>query len=242
MNLISDFHTHTRYSHGKGTVLENVQAARKKGLKQIAIADHGFAHIGIGLSRANFERLKEDIVAVNQQFSDIEVLLGIEANLIGLGGEIDIPEPLLSQFDIILMGFHKAVWPHSFKDGLQLFVKNGLNRLNPFQGNELRYQNTMAMIRAIERYPIRIITHPGAKIDIDSRRLANAAAKNHVALEINASHGFMTVEYVKIALEEGANFVINSDAHIPSRVGVFDKGIIIAQKAGVPLERIINTA
>jgi len=62
-----------------------------------------------------------------------------------------------------------------------------------------------------------------------------------VALEINASHGFMTAEYVKIAMEEGASFVINSDAHIPQNVGVFDKGIRIAEEAGLPPERIINT-
>jgi len=50
----------------------------------------------------------------------------------------------------------------------------------------------------------------------------------------------MTVEYVKIAMKEGASFVINSDAHHPSKVGIFDKGIEIAKKAGLRPEQIIN--
>ena len=33
------------------------------------------------------------------------------------------------------------------------------------------------MIKAINRYPVNIISHPGAKIDIDTRELAKAAAK-----------------------------------------------------------------
>jgi predicted metal-dependent phosphoesterase TrpH len=35
--LVADYHTHTRYSHGKGTILENVEAARKKGLKKLPL-------------------------------------------------------------------------------------------------------------------------------------------------------------------------------------------------------------
>ena len=150
--------------------------------------------------------------------------MGVEANLIGLDGTIDIPWNYIGAFDIILMGFHKAVYPASLKDGWNLFLRNGLVKIWPWDRDKLRRQNTEAMICAIERYPIRIITHPGAKIDIDTQELAKHAARKKVALEINSSHGYMTVEYVKIAMKEGAMFVINSDAHHPSRVGILIKG------------------
>jgi putative hydrolase len=239
--ITADYHTHTRYSHGKGSILDNVEAARKKGLNQIAISDHGFNHIGIGMSLSDIKFMKEEIRSLNQRFPDIQILMGIEANLISMDGKIDIPEQYLKEFDLILMGFHKAAKPDSVKDGWQLFVRNGLDKLFPFSREKLRQTNTHAMIKAIERYPIRIITHPGAKIDIDSRELARAAAKMGTALEINASHGYMTVEYAKIALAEGATFVISSDAHVPERVGDFEKGIAIARAAGIPPHRIINT-
>jgi putative hydrolase len=104
----------------------------------------------------------------------------------------------------------------------------------------IRHINTMAMIRAIERYPIHTIVHPGAKIDIDTTLLAKYAAKHNVFMEINSSHEFMTVEYAKLAMEEGAFFVINSDAHTPSRVGDMSRGISIAQAVGIPSRRILN--
>jgi putative hydrolase len=239
--LTADYHTHTRYSHGKGTILGNVEAARKKGLKKIAITDHGFKHIGIGTAVSDLGKIREEITRLNQRFSDIEILMGIEANLIGMDGEIDIPQKHLNAFDIILMGFHKAVIPASFQDAWVLFARNALGKLGLVDRNTIRKANTQALICAINRYPIRILTHPGAKIDIDSRELAREAAKLDVALEINSSHGFMTVEYVKMALEEGASFVINSDAHTPDRVGDFKRGMEIANEAGVPPHRIINT-
>ena len=37
MKLTSDYHTHTPYSHGKNTVLENAKAAKAKNLKEIGI-------------------------------------------------------------------------------------------------------------------------------------------------------------------------------------------------------------
>ena len=39
MLLTADYHTHTPYSHGKNTILENAAVAKAKGLKEIAITD-----------------------------------------------------------------------------------------------------------------------------------------------------------------------------------------------------------
>ncbi|MBM7581555.1 putative hydrolase [Caldicoprobacter guelmensis] len=241
-HLIADYHTHTRYSHGKGTIEQNVIAARKKGLKRIAITDHGFRHVGIGMRIEDIDRMRREIDVLRKKYDDIEILFGIEANLTSMEGDIDIPEEYIGAFDLILMGFHKAVVPRSLKDGWKLFFKNAMCSLVPIcDAEKLRHDNTMAIIRAMERYPIHTITHPGAKINIDTRLLAKHAVKHNVFLEINSSHGFMTEEYVKVAMEEGAKFVINSDAHTPENVGNMAKGIMIAQKAGVSPARILNS-
>lgn len=50
MQLTGDYHTHTIYSHGKGTVLENALQAKARGLREIAITDHGFGQMAFGAS------------------------------------------------------------------------------------------------------------------------------------------------------------------------------------------------
>ncbi len=241
-DIIADLHTHTLYSHGKGTILSNVEAARGKGLKKIAITDHGFRHLGYGVSRDDIYKMKTEIDGINGMYDDIEVLLGVETNLIGLDGTVDLKDEDLDLFDIILMGFHHGAIPKSIRDVWGLYGRNVMGKIVPSMAQAMRYDNTMAMIKAMERYPIDIITHPGAKIDIDSHLLARHAAKHNVALEINAGHGYMTVDYVKIAMEEGALFAINSDAHTPEKVGDFARALDIAKEAGLEPSKIINSS
>ena len=57
MVLFGDYHTHTKFSHGKGTVEENARTAREMGLKQIAITDHGLGHIAFGLRKCKLPHL-----------------------------------------------------------------------------------------------------------------------------------------------------------------------------------------
>lgn len=239
-NITADYHTHTLYSHGKGTISDNVEIAREKGLEKIAITDHGFGHMFLGVSKSDIQRMRVEIDEINAKYDDIEVLLGIEANLVGIDGAVDIPGDYREFFDIVLMGFHHGAMPHSARDLWKLFGRNIIGGVVPWSRKYTIHDNTMAFVKAMERYPIDIITHPGAKIDIDSQVLARHAAEHGVALEINAGHGYMTVDQVKIAIEAGASFVINSDAHTPGRVGDFKSAIDIAREAGVDPAHIIN--
>ena len=43
--MIYDHHTHTVYSHGKGTIEDNVRVASEKGHSSIAITDQGPCHL-----------------------------------------------------------------------------------------------------------------------------------------------------------------------------------------------------
>ncbi len=106
----ADYHTHTCYSHGQGTVEENVMAARKKVLREIAITDHGPRHLFIGIkSKQSFDRMRLEVAACQKKYPDINVLLGVEANIISQEGDIDVSEDILPCLDLILVGYHLMV-------------------------------------------------------------------------------------------------------------------------------------
>lgn len=240
MKLFADYHTHTVYSHGKGTIRENVEAAIGQGLKEIVISDHGPGHLTYGVSRKNLVKMRNEIDELKKEYDNINILLGVEANIVSIDGDIDVNEEDMKLLDKLLVGFHNGAKPKTVKDFYHLYVRNHLAKVLPSIKEECRRMNTEAVIKAINKYNINIITHPGAKVDIDTRELARAAAKRNTALEINASHGFLTVEYVKIAMEEGVCFTIDSDAHKPEDVGNFAKGIRVAEEANLPVDRILN--
>lgn len=242
MKIIGDYHTHTIYSHGKGTIVENVEAAIRKGLKEIAICDHGPAHYLYGVKKEQLFKMREEIDGLNEEYKNrgIKILLGVEANVIGYDGTIDVDEDILDIIDILLLGYHYGVTPNSIKDGLFMYVLNPLSKILPIYRDWIIEKNTKALIKAINKYPVDIITHPGSKAKLDIEKIGDAAFEKGVALEINSNHSQLSIGNIKIALRTKVEFYINSDAHNPINVGNIEEGIKRAQKANIPLNRIKN--
>lgn len=242
MNLIGDYHTHTIYSHGTGTIRDNVEEAIKKGLKEIAICDHGPGHYLYGVKKKSFPLMREEIDKLNEEFAPkgIKILLGVEANLTGYDGSIDIDDKLINQIDILLLGYHYGVTPRTIYDGFGMYIGNPLSKVLPIGRERLIEINTRAFVKAINNYKIEFITHPGSKAKVDIQILAREAAKVGTALEINSKHSQLSVESIKIAMKENVDFVVNSDAHRPEDVGNVEESLKRAKEANLPLERIRN--
>lgn len=102
-------------------------------------------------------------------------------------------------------------------------------------------KNTQACIRALERYPIIQVSHPGYGLPIDKKALAKGAAARGTALEINAKHPEFTADELRECAKEGVSFLIGSDAHSPGRVGDFKAAVDRAQEAGIPPASILNS-
>ncbi|WDV45227.1 PHP domain-containing protein [Clostridiaceae bacterium M8S5] len=240
MKVYADYHTHTIYSHGKGTIEDNIKSAIKVGLEKIAICDHGPGHIGFGISKKKLPKMREEIDYYNKKYSKIEILLGVESNIVSYEGDIDVDDDMIKYFDMISVGFHYGVLMNSIKDNFRIFILNTLAKKSKKIHDKMIDLNTNALIKAINRYPIDIITHPGAKLDVDIDRLAIAAAKKNVALEINAKHGHLTVDNIIKAAKHNVNFVLGSDAHHPNRVGDFEKSMKRVLESKINIDKIIN--
>ena len=241
MKLFADYHTHTKYSDGRGTLEENVLAAREKGLREIAITDHGPNNIGTGVkSGQTYLEIKKEAKEVAEKYGDIKVLVGSEADIISLDGNIDLSKEIIKELDLLIVGLHPFALPETIEDGWHLLAENRLAKINKSFEEKARNNNTKALIDSMHKYDIDIISHPnlGMKVNIDE--LAAACACHEVAFEINTGHDYITLEEVKEVAAQGANFAIDSDAHFPETVGQLDKGLALAIHAGLTVERIIN--
>ncbi len=250
MKLIGDYHTHTIYSskpnpsdkHAKGTIRENVEIAFKKGLKEIAITDHGSGHYLYGIGRKNIPLIRREIDKLNEEFQPkgLKVLFGIEANIIGLDGTLDVDEEILAYLDILLMGYHYGAMPKGIIDGLALYGLNYISKISSLGKEKAKQLNTQAYINAIKRYPIDLITHPGSKAPIDIVKVAREAGKYGTSLEISAKHSELSIENIKKIKDIDVTYMINSDAHFPENIGDVENGIRKAKEAGLALDKIKN--
>jgi putative hydrolase len=243
MRIFADYHTHTVHSHGRGTVEENALAALECGLRELAITDHGPAHIGIGIPElGTLGLIRAETRQYTRQLPGLSVLAGVEANIVDVDGTLDVPAADLRKLDIVLAGLHWQVWPRSLA-AAGMFLGNLVWRGGGgAAGRRLRNLNTKAAVDAVRRHDIDIFTHPGLRANLDTAELARACAARATAMEVSAAHAFMTPEYVCTCLRAGADLVLSSDAHRPERVGDVAAAVRLVEAAGAPPERILNAA
>ena len=233
--LLYDLHTHTTYSHGKGSVEDNVRKAIEKGLEYIAISDHGPGHLFYGVNRNDLPNLKRDIEKMNVKFPKLQVKMSVEANTVRGGNGLDIREDEFDQFDFVIAGFHFGLfgcgsisnwlWSHGWKHGEE----------------KLRKKNTEMVIHALRSNDIAILTHPGDKGPFDIRAIAEVCAETNTLMEINCRHDHLTRDEIAEAMEvEDVKFILSSDAHVPEAVGECEAGLVRALKAGLDPSRIVN--
>lgn len=230
MRIIEDLHTHTYFSHGKGSPRENVLRAVELGIERVAVSEHAGGNIWIGVRGRRLARLNREMAALKKEFAGrIEVLNGLECNVTGFG-KSDIPKDR-ENYGVIILGYHKGVAP--------------VNRFNmhilseSFGGKSTPKRNTESIMAAAEAGKADIISHPGLYLKVDIPYMADCCRQLGILMEINGARVTMTKQELITARDRGAKFIIGSDAHTPSRVGDFEKAIAAAREAGV-LENVVN--
>ena len=238
--LTGDYHTHTifsrigLYAHGKGKVVENVAAAVGKGLKEIAITDHGPSDF-YGLSLKKLPQIREDIAEAAKRFPRIKILLGVEADIVDSPNGLDVTDEEFGLFDFVNAGYHYV--PNC------RMIANWLSFRLPCPGyvkERLRKQNTERIIKALKSNDVYILTHPGDKAYIDEHAVAKACEETGTLVEINARHRHPDRDDLQIYKQYDVSFAISSDAHKPVHVGRYAETMALALDAGIDPARIVN--
>lgn len=222
IRIVADLHVHTISSgHAYSTVAEIAAAAASKGLQAVALTDHGPAMPG-GPHRYHFGNL----FVLPEKIEGVEILRGVEANILDKEGTIDLPESYLQLLDIVWAGLH-------------------LPCLKPAS----RSLNTEALLGALENPYVDGIVHPGnPDFPIYEEDLVRAVLEKNKLLEINNSsflirRGSKTrcFEIARLVCRYGGTVALNSDAHIAKDVGNSDLALKLAVDAGLEQRHIINT-
>ena len=229
--VVSDLHTHTRYSHGRGSIEDNVKAAVSKGLKTIGISDHGPGHVVFGVSRKKLAEMKAEIQRLRRIYEDIEILFGIEANILVPGGILDVRPDEYDYFDFICAGWHFGAIEGVTASGVGNTFSNFARGSYENATRKQIKMNTDAVVNVVKTGGVKFLTHPGQRAPIDLLEVAAVCASHGTLLEINTSHMTLTPADLLAMADVGARFIINSDAHKPGRIGDF-----------LPAEKLLNDA
>ena len=226
MDIKIDTHTHTIASgHAYSTIREMAKEASKKNLQALAITEHGPAMSG-SCHDFYFYNLK----IVPRKYYGVPLFLGVELNILDESGEVDIPNHLLAQMDLVIASLHKAF----------------------FLGGHSEEIYTNAYINAMKNPYVRIIGHPDdSRCLPDLEKIVIAAKETDTLLEINNSSLSPTtfrvgtrdnvVDLLELCKKYKVKVTTGSDAHVDERVGAFGKTLEVFNECSFPEELVVTT-
>jgi DNA polymerase (family 10) len=224
-DLRGDVHMHTVETDGRNTIEEMASAAKDRGYKYMAITDHSknlaFAN-GLDDKRAveHIQRIR----AVGEQMPGIKIFAGIEVDILA-DGTLDLSDFVLEQMDLVIASVHSHF-------------------------NQTPEEMTDRLLNAIANPNVSIIGHPTGRLLLrrdaypyDMDAVLKAAAKNKVAMELNAYPDRLDLNdrHLRQAKQHGVKIVINTDSHHTSHMEKIRFGVTQARRAWLTKDDVLNT-
>lgn len=220
-----DLHMHTTATDGTASILEMAEAAKRRGLRYIAITDHSKrVSMANGLTADRLRLHWQEIEKVRSQITGIEILKGIECDILE-DGSMDLPDDVLAEADWVIAVLHY-----------------GLRQ--PKEQIDLRLMN------AIRNPHVSIIGHPTGRIigkrqpvSFSFETFLKAASDHGVMLEINASYMRLDLDDIQAAAakDRGIPIVISTDAHSTGGLDAMQYGVFQARRGGLTKQDVANT-
>jgi DNA polymerase (family X) len=224
-DLQGDVHMHTVETDGRNTIEEMAEAARERGYKYMAITDHSknlaFAN-GLDDKRA-VEHIAR-IRAANKTVGGIRIFAGIEVDILA-DGALDLSDSVLEQMDVVIASVHSHF-------------------------DQSPEEMTERLLKAISNPNVSLIGHPTGRLLLrrdsyafDMERILEAAARNKVAMELNAYPDRLDMgdRNLRMAKQRGVKIVINTDSHHTTHMEKIRFGVLQARRAWLTPNDVLNT-
>ena len=115
-DLRGDLHAHTNWSDGRQTLQDMVAAAKAEGLEYFAITDHSVSStVANGLDQKRLLEQIKQVRELNAAVDGITVLAGSEVD-IRRSGNLDFPDEILAQLDIVVASVHSMLHANRSRD------------------------------------------------------------------------------------------------------------------------------
>jgi DNA polymerase (family 10) len=224
-DLLGDVHMHTTATDGRADAETMARAARESGLRYIAITDHSQAlAMANGLDEKRALEHARQVRELNARLDGITVLAGIECD-IRSDGTLDLAHDCLAQLDIVVASVHSAF-------------------------NQEEAQMTDRILRAIECPWVDVLGHPSGRMILKREGyrmnfdlIVQSAAASGLAIEINSQPYRLDLDehHARLARDRGVKLMIDSDAHSPAALGLLRWGALVARRAWLTPDDVLNT-
>lgn len=224
-DIKAELHAHTTASDGSLEIDQLAKEAARRGFHTIAVTDHSQSStIAGGLKPDRLRRHIKAVHATRAAMPGIRILAGSEVDILG-DGRLDYDDDLLAALDVIVASPHAALT----------------------QDPEVA---TQRMLRAVSHPLVNILGHPTGRLisrrkglEPDMAKIFEAAAKNSVAMEINAHWMRLDLRdtHVREALDAGCLIAIDCDVHALADFDNLRFGVATGRRGWLPAERCVNT-
>ena len=225
-HIRGDLHTHSNWSDGRNSIADMVSAGKQLGYDYLAITDHSErAWSSRKLALTDIEKQREEIQALRSRVRGIDILHGIEVDIMA-DGSLDFEDHVLEGFDVVLASLH-----------------------DPADQDHERL--TERYLRAIRHPLVNVITHPANRspavspgYNVDFDRLFEAAAQTGTAMEVDGAPGHLDMDgrVSRRAAAAGVTIVVDSDCHrVESLSRQMRFGVGTARRGWLGPEHVLNT-
>ncbi|MGW0175195.1 PHP domain-containing protein [Rhodococcus sp. NPDC003322] len=227
--LRGDLHTHSDWSDGGSPIAEMMHRAALIGHDYCALTDHSpRLTVANGLTAERLRRQLDVVTELNAELAPFRILTGIEVDILD-DGSLDQDPDLLAELDVVVASVHSKLAMES--DAM-----------------------TRRMVRAVANPLVDVLGHCTGRLveggrgtrresTFNAEVVFEACSRFDTAVEINSrpERRDPPSRLIRLALERGCLFAIDTDAHAPGQLDFQGYGCERAQACGVPADRIVNT-
>ncbi len=222
-----DCHAHSDWSDGGSPPLDMALAARDLGHEWMALTDHSpRLTVANGLSADRLRAQLGLIEELNATLAPFRILPGIEVDILD-DGALDQTDELLGRLDVVVASVHSKLRMPSAPMTERMLAAIA----NPHTD-------------VLGHCTGRLITGRGRpQSEFDAEAVFTACREHGVAVEINCRPERQDPpdDLLRLAVELGCTFAIDTDAHAPGQLDWLDGGCTRAEQFGITPDRVLNT-